>query len=310
MARIKYSHDFLKRSTLFYAVEEKHSHDGASSPLIAFLAQQGIDLVKDKEATDKAVAADDLFGNTSRLAEDHTQDRNNLFNPAFKELKNMIQYLKSLYVGNAKELGNWGVTVDLEHVVYPPDFVHRVELYKLVYAKHVEMGAGSPLLPFLANNDIDFDADKADVDAAALVHEKMEQAKRDAENHREERDLKFNPVMRHVRQIGGFLKALFTDNSKNLGDWGYTVDDSPRRPYIKKRIIKIGKPSTIKHVVIGSLFRNTGTTTLSIFSGNEVIGEGIVVNPTNKVIIPKGFDTITVINQSINKKGECTVKFG
>lgn len=310
MARIKYPTDFLSRTGLFYNMDKKHTADGASSPLIAFLAQEGIDLAVDKAATDEAVKNDNLFGSTSRKAEDHTEDRNNLFVPSFKHLKQMMQFLKSFYRGNVKELGCWGATVDSERVVYPPDFLHRSKLYKLVYKKHIAMGATSPLLPFLASNQIDFDAEKADVDKACLVHSKMEQAKRNSEDYREARDNFFNPVFSHVRAIGAFLKALYVNNSKELGHWGYTVDDSPPKPYRKKRKVRSGKPNTIKKVVTGTLFHNTGPTTLVFYKGSTVSGEGIAVNAREKASIPKGYTTITVVNQSMDEFGKCSVKFG
>ena len=274
-----------------------------------FRSQEGINLANDKAATDKAVKNDNLFSSTSRKAEDHTEDRNNLFVPAFKHLKEMIQYLKSFYRGNAKELGHWGATVDRERVVYPPDFLHRSELYKLVYAKHIAMGAASPLLPFLANNDIDFDADKADVDAAVLVHAKMEQAKRDAEDYREERDLKFNSVMRHLRSIGAFLKALYVNNTKQLGDWGYTVDDSPPKPRRHPRSVPAGGQITVKKVISDTEFRNSGSTTLVLYKENAASEEGISVNAGNRANIPKNFTALSVVNQNSDQKGKCSLVY-
>lgn len=309
MARIVYPTDFLKRTILFYDMEKKHTADGANSPLIAFLTQEGINLANDKAATDKAVKNDNLFSSTSRKAEDHTEDRNNLFVPAFKHLKEMIQLLKSFYRGNAKELGRWGATVDRERVVYPPDFLHRSELYKLVYAKHIAMGAASPLLPFLTKNQIDFDAEKADVDNACLIHQKMEQAKRDAEQYREARDKFFNPVFTHVRSIGAFLKALYVNNSKELGHWGYTVDDSPPKPRRNPRSVPAGGQITIKNVISNTEFRNTGDTILVLYKGSTSSDEGISVNAGDKANIPKNFTTLSIVNQNSDKKGKCSLVY-
>jgi hypothetical protein len=237
MARINYPEDFLNQTVLFENMKTKHDADGAGSPLNDFLTQQGIDLVADEAATGSAIDTNKLFDSTSKAAEDNTQDRNNLFDPVFDRLKTEVQFLKKFYAGNPAELGNWGVTVNGNAIVYPPDFLNRVELFKTFKIHHDSFPGSSPLDPFLTQQNINLNDDLADTAAAEVLHATMEQAKKNAEDLREERDISFDPVMGHVRLIGQFLKSLFVDHPKHLGDWGYVVDDSPRDPKFRTATI-------------------------------------------------------------------------
>ena len=175
MARIKYPKDFLSRTKLFKNLKEKNDADGPASPLIPFLTQHDIDLNADNSDTDEANQQNDQFETADLNGEDQTQERNILFNPVFSDLKDILQFLKKLYTGNAKELGLWGATVDEERIVYPPHFLKRTQLFRDVNKKHNSFPAGSsPLSSFLVQNEIDMAAHLAATTKAETAHELLQ----------------------------------------------------------------------------------------------------------------------------------------
>lgn len=307
MARINYPEDFLNQTILFNNMKTKHDNDlagGAPSPITPFLTQKGIDLEDDKEDTDAAVAQNTLFDKTAKKAEDHTQDRNNLFDPVIDGLKKSIQFLKKFYAGNAKELGRWGVQVDEERIVYPPDFLRLARLFKKVKARHDNLGNDSPLTPFLTQNSIDMAADGEDTEAAKTTHADKEQAKKDAEKYSEGRDKLFDPVFANVRDIGGYLKSLYVSNPKKLGDWGYEVDDSPRDPRFRTAAIEPGGTHTLTGVKLNSQVENTGTVELLLHKGKEVGTEPVALPAEMRFTIKRGWGTLTVQNENPTEAGE------
>jgi len=309
MARIKYPKDFLSRTVLFKNIKAKYDEDPAGSPLTPFFLQNGIDLEKDKTRTNKAIAKDDDFGQTDRNGEDYTEDRNLLFKPVVKNMKDELQFLKKLYVGNAKELGSWGARVDEERVVFPGDFIYRASLFNAMHKKHESYPAGSsPLELFLIQNNINMAADLLKTTKAEASHELKEQAKRDAEDYREARDLLFNPVMENVRLIGGYLKSLFVNNEKELGHWGYDVDDSPRQPRFRKTTIASGSIRTLKGVKLLSELENTGTIELLLHKGKAAGKRPVVLLPAKQFTIVRGWGTLSVENKDLRESGEISYK--
>ncbi|MBI4929728.1 MAG: hypothetical protein HY841_03120 [Bacteroidetes bacterium] len=235
MSRIKYPVDFSGKANLFLKIELKHANDGDKSVLIDFLEEKKIDMAKNKKKTESAVVTHAEFVKTSEEAEELTQKRDNFWNPVFSNFKKEIQYLKSFYRGKVKELGMWGIKVDGKgKVVYPAKFEDLVKMFAVFYKKHTAMGAKSPLIKFLTENEIDIDSDKKNADSALKAHGEMTQEKKDAEKLRNQRDTDFNPVFADVLAIGQFLKKLFTANPHKLGDWGFEIDDSPPKPRKKK----------------------------------------------------------------------------
>jgi len=303
MARIKYPVDFLNRTELFKTIKKKHDDDGGSSPLIPFLNQQHIDLAADTTATNAAIEKHNQFEENAKTAEEATEARNNLFNPVFSRLRGSVQYLKGFYKGNEKELGLWGVQVNGGRMAYPSDFLRRAELFNNFKKRHDELGAASPLIPYLAEHNIDMEKDEGDVNKAAFNHGKAEQAANNAEDLREKRDLLFDPVFENIRSIGQFLKALYVKNPKELGHWGYTVDDSPR--VYRKVVRKIAPQSdrTLVRLANGSVLTNGGQSELILHRGKEKGTEGISLQPGEDFEIRRGWGTLTVANSNHAETG-------
>ena len=309
MARIKYPKDFLNQTELFKIIKAKHDEDPLTSPITPFLSQTGIDMDKDDTNTDKALKNDTLYDKTDKKGEDYTQDRNNLFNPVLKNMKSELQFLKKLYVENTKELGHWGAQVDEERVVYPTDFLLLTQLFKDVHAKHQSFPAGSsPLALFLVQNDIDIDADLVKTTKAETKHDKKEQAKRDAEKYSELRDKFFNPVMAHVRMIAQYLKSLYVDNPKELGDWGYTVDDSPRKPRFRTTTIAAGSTRSLRGIKLLSKVENSGAVGLLLHKGKTAGKEPVVLPVAGKFTIRRGWGILRVENENQRENGKISYK--
>ena len=296
MARINYPVDFLNRTQLFLNIKKKHDSDGGSSPLIAFLVQQAIDLAADATATNIALEKHDQFEENARAAEEATEARNNLFHPVFSRLRGSVQFLKGFYTGNEKELGLWGVQVNAGRMAYPSDFLRRAGLFNTFKARHDALGAASPLTPYLAEHNIDLTADGADTVKAETKHDQMQQAWMDAEELREDRDNLFNPVFENVRSIGQFLKALFVKNPKELGHWGYTVDDSPRKG--RKATVTVAPQSRriVRRLLIGKELTNKGPAEVVVHQGEAEGKDSITLSPTNGITITRGWSSVTVVN--------------
>ena len=271
MARINYPEEFLRLIKLFTNMKAKHDADGSASPLIPFLAKQEIDLAADETAINKAKAKDLKFDKKEREAEKLTRQRDKLFDPIFGWMKKELQFLKKFYVGNVKELGDWGATVDEKRIVYPPEFEELAQLFKDIKTQHESYApvGDSPLQPFLVKHEIDLAAQLLKVTGAETKHDQRNQAQRDAEDMREDRDNFFNPVMGHVRIIGQYLKGLNVDNPQEVGDWGYEVDESPRDPKFRESIIAPGTTKIIKGIKLNSQVENTGESVLLLHKGKE-----------------------------------------
>lgn len=305
MARLNYPEEFDRQTKLFKKIKAKHDADGGGSVLNPFLTEQSIDLNADNTRTTNAIAKDKLFDEATLKAEDDTQDRNNDFDPVVSNMKEGFQYLKKFYVKNPAELGLWGATINGNAIVYPPEFEELVKLFRAMKAKHDSFGPGtSPLTAFLDQNEIEINSDEADVNAAETKHDEAKQGEKDAEDLREDRDNLFDPVMANVLLMGQFLKGLFVKNPKELGHWGYVVDDSPRDPRFRTTTVPAADSVTLTQIKLDSQVENTGTIDLLLHKGDEVGPEPVNLPPEMRFTIKRGFGTLTVENQDPSQEGE------
>ena len=262
-------------------------------------------MTDDNTDTTGALAKNTLFDQKEKQAEDDTQDRNNLFDPVVAHMKEEFQFLKKFFAKNPAELGNWGATVNGNAIVYPPDFLNLVILFRDMKAKHDSFaGPSSPLTPFLTQNEIDIASDETDTGAAETKHNDAKQGEKDAEDLREDRDNLFDPVMAHVRLIGQLLKGLHVKNPKHLGNWGYVVDDSPRDPKFRTATINPASSKTLTGVKLGSQVENTGSVPLLLHQGDEVGPDPVNLPPEMRFTVKRGFGTLTVQNLDPSQVGE------
>lgn len=312
MARIVFPVQFLDEPALFTDVMAKHTADGAASPLIPFLNEQNIDLVADQNAVNTALDRHHLFLQNGKDAEKLSEERDKLFKTVFNDHRSCVQFLKKLYKTNIKRLGDWGVTVNgRNRIHYAPDFLRRHEAVINFIDKHDTYAAGtSPLQPFLDENEIDLAVNRAHADDALTNHVNYIHANDDKENFREQRDLAITPVRSHLRGIGNFLVGLYIKIPHRAGDWGYTIDASPKRSRERTVILKEGQHKTVYGVLVGSKLKNKGATQVIIYPGKvritdnaPILASTITLNPGEVTIVKRKFGILTVKNTSLTAKG-------
>ena len=119
--------------------------------------------------------------------------------------------------------------------------------------------------------------------------------------------MKWQPVVQHLKDIGDYLKKLFANNPKNLGSWGFIVDDSPQKPALRTSKVKPGETVTNNSIIVGSTFTNTGTVDLHVYKGKTTTGTPSIVPPGEQLGMIKGFSTITVVNPNTLVAGKYSV---
>lgn len=104
-----------------------------------------------------------------------------------------------------------------------------------VYAKHLEMGDKSPL----ANME-DFNwSDQGPKAVNALeLHTRAEALKAQMEKCYRERDLFVAGLDEAVKGSRDVLTGVYRQNMKRMGDWGFSVDDTPK---VKKETKKVSE---------------------------------------------------------------------
>ena len=100
-----------------------------------------------------------------------------------------------------------------------------IKLGKAIHKKHLADGAVSPLK---AMEDYNWDAVAADLTAAEALHTQAEEHRKKAEELYRERDAKIPNVKGAITSSRNILKGIHAKNPKKLGDYGFTVDDTPK----------------------------------------------------------------------------------
>lgn len=105
-----------------------------------------------------------------------------------------------------------------------------LDLAAKIYAKHLEDGANSYLHHL---EDANWDEIGPTISEVLAHHQQAESLKAQAEERYRMRDAKFKPVMELIRSTKNLLKGKYAKSPKTLGNWGFSVDDTPRA---KKKI--------------------------------------------------------------------------
>lgn len=308
MARIVIPEDFEGQLKLFKLMKARHDALGASSPLTPFLIQQAINLTTDNTNGDAAHVHEASRALFARQSENYSEQRDLRIIPLFKRLRSQIQFIKKYYTGNERVLGDWAVTVDAKNrIVLPGNFSGKKTLFTEWVAKHNSFDPDpSPLTPYLSEHQIDLVNDAALLDTADYFDVQFTQAQKDAEEQTEQRNIKWSPVLKHIHSIAQFLKGLYNESVKKLGEWGFVVDNSPKKPKLQNRKIKPTLSITIKSVVIGSTVTNVGATPVHIYNGSSTSGSPVILPSGEQFGITKGFSAITVVNPSTTLEASIT----
>jgi hypothetical protein len=273
--------------------------------LIIFLSHNSIDLTNDDADADNALARHSAFNKHSRHAEMYREDRDLKMKQPWKHVRFCAAFLKALYPGSVRTLGEWSIEVNNKNkLVYPKKISQRIQLIKDFIAKHNSFAPGtSPLQIFLSVNDIDFVSDLAAAGSAENLHNLFEAASRSKEQEREQRDLLWKPVMKNVRATGAYVKSLFRGKVHEAGDYGFTVDSSKRKPRLRRSVLLGGQSITIKGAAIGRVFTNHGKDVLHLRKLHRASAPPIIISANQQVELPKGYANLTVFNPSDREKG-------
>ncbi len=279
------------------------------SVLKSYLIQQEIKLEVDKTNINTAVGHDVSRLLLSRQSENARQLRDLKFEPVFARTKGIVQFLKSFYKPNFKALGDWGIPVlDGGRIAYPEDVVAQMEIFDNIKKKSDSLlPEDNPLKGYLTTKEIDLVKDAAVVAVARENNEKFIDYAKKSEVETGERDQLQKPVMEHLRLIGDFLKNLYGDNVKELGLWGYVVDNSAAAPKDRTTKLKLGEQITIKGVTIGGTVKNIGTGDIHLYKGKTTTGTPAIIHPGESFGIAKGYSVITVVNPSLLISAKFTV---
>lgn len=311
MARVSYPIVFSDWIKLFKEFKLAYDALPFNNPLVQFLNHNAIDLNVLETAANEALEVNEEFKKSSKDAEKFTQERKKIFKPAFVEHRKCVQFLKSYYADNARKLGDWKVTVNNNNrVVYKSNFRELQQEIVGFITKHESYSSGtSPLQGFLDDNNINLELNQLKAVQALQAHEDSIEKRRKKESLRQERDKKIAPVKAELRGIAGYLVKLFANNPHKAGDFGFTIDHSPRKRKIRKGILAAGEKKTLTHFVNGSTFTNIGQTTILIYSGKSTNGKALNLNAGESFIISRKYGTITMINDNNLSKAAYNASF-
>lgn len=110
-------------------------------------------------------------------------------------------------------------------IIIPQNVEDALRLAKQVYEKHAQDGASS-LLNNIDGYSWEEVGDK--IETCLKKHLEAEELKRKMEEAYRERDLIAPEVMAILRASASLLKAVYTKNPKKMGEWGFSVDDTPK----------------------------------------------------------------------------------
>lgn len=101
----------------------------------------------------------------------------------------------------------------------------NLDLAQVIYNKHLELGADSPLKLL---DDVDWSVTGPKVATTLEHHAQAEHYKLESEKSYAERDKTLPEVVDALKQSIALLKASYGKNPKKLADWGVNIDDSPQ----------------------------------------------------------------------------------
>jgi len=304
MSRIILPTTALGWQLLIKGIKAKHVADGAASPLNVFHTENGFDIDAIEAKAVSAVAHEAIFFPAGLNAEENFAERNKLFNPVFKIVKKIAQFLKKLFANNVAKVGEWGVTINGNKIAYPNGFLPKKQLFDRINTKHTTFAPPpSPLVGFLTENLINMAQSKTDADAAEVQNTSGTANKNLKEQEKELRENDLKDVKNYGKKATQYLKKHHESSPKKLGQYTIRVDDSPRGSRRRKSKINPGAQKTATGCLIGGLFINDGFTELNIFKGKLAQGTPIVLRPGEQFGILEGYSTITVVNTSATVKG-------
>lgn len=109
--------------------------------------------------------------------------------------------------------------------------ITTLELAKSVYEKHLAEGSKSILNEL---DGLDWAVTGPTIARCLGNHKEAEMHSKKAEELYLLRDNDLGPIREYLRASKNILKGKYAKNTKALGDWGFTVDDTPKPKNPKK----------------------------------------------------------------------------
>ena len=119
----------------------------------------------------------------------------------------------------------------MARLIIPDDFTSQLALLTNIVTKNTALGAASPLTAFLAQQNIVL-ANDVTAGASAQIHEtnRALQSKQ-SENYCQLRNNSFKTAWQHITGSAQYLKQFNKGNTKELGNWGFTITDGGKINY-------------------------------------------------------------------------------
>ncbi len=125
-----------------------------------------------------------------------------------------INFLNVLFMGKSTS-----------RVPIPSKPKELLSLSERIFAKHSELGEASPLNVLTTHK---WENNGGKITLAKTKHEDAEEYNRRSEQAYRERDLLLSDIKESVKASRDVLMGVYRENPKMMGEFGFTVDDSPR----------------------------------------------------------------------------------
>ncbi len=291
---------FNRISGLITSIDERNTDLGDDSPAKLFMQENEIDLAADATATENAELHDKASLMHKLSSENFTKIRDLKMTAVTKKVTAICQLLKRFFKSNPASLGLWGITITASgKIIYPDTIEGMATLVTNIKTKHDAYAAGlSPLQAFLTAENISLANLLVELTKAQAADNDAKDQAAKSENETALRNTLLDPVLVHLNDIGNYLMKFYTGNPRELGLWGFVVDESTTKPTLRTSKLLLNEKITIGGVVKGSSVTCLGPGPIHLYKGKTTTGTPTIIQPGGKFGIDKGFSVITIANPS------------
>jgi hypothetical protein len=113
-------------------------------------------------------------------------------------------------------------------VIIPGNPKDRLDLAQKVFDKHMADGAASELNNMAS--PYNWGTAGGAIKPSQVLHKKAEDLKGEMEKTYRERDTEMAAIDKHLTATAKYLKGKYSDMPKKLSEWGFSIDDTPKKP--------------------------------------------------------------------------------
>ena len=300
--RLDIPSEFEEQIILLNQINTKVAVDKTASPILQMMLKKGINLTNDIATGVKASSSQTDFLANTLLGEQMREKRDIIMSPVKKDISNSFQVLKEHFKPEFKSVGDWGANISttgkITYATTTQGEANTLALLKKQNDSYVSP-AISPLASYLSEQEIDLTVDTTNAATGLGYDKSMHTAKIAAEVSRENRDILWSPVLKHIHEIGTYLMKIYNGNATKVGFYGFVVVAIPKVIKARKISIAFTQSKLNIKVAIGSLIINTGTETVNIYKGAVINGTPVELAPGKKWIVIAGYSILSIENTSI-----------